>query len=968
MTNDAQGNAYPSGKSTTGYLQSICSDAGNIVLGLFLPYDYNGNPSGEWRKLSDITTSITTGNASCSVSMSPTNAAPGEFLAYGSDGYVRKWEFTDHQYKTWSDNWSGGTSYNPALTSSVVGSTTIPAALKAYGVDTTYWTGWQMTGVKYPVVAFFAWVNQGSIGMTCFVDVTTDTVINCIGSGSPAPEGWGGYHGSQGWGYMGPSSHYVQNNPTVLDSPGVAGEERWDMFITSIANNGGSTALAAKFVDTVNGCTGANSTWLALAQSWGSSGCITVNFQYNTPVAQNASSRDVQPYGSIAVGDRPGPWPHNSASCNGDGTTTNCWSQLRPIGLGDELVDPADSHGMGYADQFMVVGLNGTTAILARGMNPFPNGQNVCTYPMQAHASGFILSMVPTGLCSAGLNYYDYTNPYGSTIYYDNNLVVYGGHSVSVGGSLVAPYGGSGLPCGNLTGYAARDQSSFPAYVGNNPGIYNDMVYSFEGNCTGSDTSYVQSHPGANYTGNNHIFDGRPIGGGGGGAQYLSSNTLTKVTSTGQKFLYTISTPQGALNPKLKQALVWAGYYTLPDRSGPNCTIDDNHPGFAYVVIANECVSGSTAGTVYVDLPGLNNAGQCYVNTPNLLAPCVYVGNSAWSAYVEQDMHRDVLGLHHRVLTNGFNGPGRTINYANMKGDGSAGTYSFFQVSYPQGQRTDFWAALLPPWIPDSVNRTQHINVPVQIPPQPSGTTARVVFGYNPNLYCTSRQDTCTTGTSLSSGTFVTSLSFPGSHTRNDSTRWAGMNITVGAYPLTVTALGRYCLSGNSQTHQLTITTGPNNTPVLGSVNVNMSGCTPGTTVYGSLSPFVTLSANTQYYITSSEVSGGDTFWDTDSVLTTTTNAATLTGGVWCSAVSGGSCLYYGTQNSTYGPLNFQYTVAQTGIFSFGAENQTWAATSTTNPTTVNVPAFANSVLYYQIQTQQNGIITSWPMDITAVQ
>jgi hypothetical protein len=99
------------------------------------------------------------------------------------------------------------------------------------------------------------------------------------------------------------------------------------------------------------------------------------------------------------------------------------------------------------------------------------------------------------------------------------------------------------------------------------------------------------------------------------------------------------------------------------------------------------------------------------------------------------------------------------------------------------------------------------------------------------------------------------------------------MQITVGSSPLTVTALGRLVLSGNTQAHEITLVDAANN--LLGSVTVNTAGMTVGQFVYAALSSPVTLSASHVYYILSMENVGGD-FWYADNVNVTTTSAAIL--------------------------------------------------------------------------------------------
>lgn len=79
---------------------------------------------------------------------------------------------------------------------------------------------------------------------------------------------------------------------------------------------------------------------------------------------------------------------------------------------------------------------------------------------------------------------------------------------------------------------------------------------------------------------------------------------------------------------------------------------------------------------------------------------------------------------------------------------------------------------------------------------------------------------------------------------RADSPGWTGLKMTVGAQPLTVTSLGRYCSAGNSGTHELRLIRVSDNS-VVASTNASMSGCTAGQFKYATLASPVTLSANT---------------------------------------------------------------------------------------------------------------------------
>jgi hypothetical protein len=159
------------------------------------------------------------------------------------------------------------------------------------------------------------------------------------------------------------------------------------------------------------------------------------------------------------------------------------------------------------------------------------------------------------------------------------------------------------------------------------------------------------------------------------------------------------------------------------------------------------------------------------------------------------------------------------------------------------------------------------------------------------------------TVTAGASGTyFVTSESL--GTLRNNYTGYVGMNITVGAAPITVTALGRMVAGSNGGSHVVKIVQASTGTDVAGaSVAVNVATGTPGTFAYATLSSPVTLSANAAYYVVTQETFGGDPWYDYDSSVQTTT-AATVTSAVYS---SGSSYVTLGSTSHTYGPVSLQY-------------------------------------------------------------
>ncbi len=66
------------------------------------------------------------------------------------------------------------------------------------------------------------------------------------------------------------------------------------------------------------------------------------------------------------------------------------------------------------------------------------------------------------------------------------------------------------------------------------------------------------------------------------------------------------------------------------------------------------------------------------------------------------------------------------------------------------GRRSDVMGVQLPPWPnEDSIVRNTFVKVPVKLSGQ-AGTSVRIRFGYNPSLFCSSRQEQCSTAVSNS--------------------------------------------------------------------------------------------------------------------------------------------------------------------------------------------------------------------------
>jgi hypothetical protein len=148
---------------------------------------------------------------------------------------------------------------------------------------------------------------------------------------------------------------------------------------------------------------------------------------------------------------------------------------------------------------------------------------------------------------------------------------------------------------------------------------------------------------------------------------------------------------------------------------------------------------------------------------------------------------------------------------------------------------------------------------------------------------------------------FLTGFALNGPALRSNYGNFVGMKFTVGGTPLTVSSLGRICITGNSGTHTVKLVTASNGANVAGgSVSVPMAGCTAGQFKYVGLPAAVILAANTAYYVVSLEVNGGDQWYDSGTVSSTT--AATVNNSVYFNGTSW--LLFNGANTSMCRPIS----------------------------------------------------------------
>jgi len=296
----------------------------------------------------------------------------------------------------------------------------------------------------------------------------------------------------------------------------------------------------------------------------------------------------------------------------------------------------------------------------------------------------------------------------------------------------------------------------------------------------------VNSHPWA-FDGGNHpnaaganatpweairAFDNIPVQGG--------TNEPTYTPVTGQLY---VATPASILdaddpfgygsvvpfNRKLMATGASCGSHPLIDLSGPTSSIATGTLGSYTYCIARangECYTGSTAGQVYVNCPGVTSttcAGSgIHGGTPLGVGNDICVGNigNAANAIIQYTLDRtDYSGTSRRALVSATARLRMVYGFENnaLLPDNSWILYRQEWLNY---QRAELWMAhSLPYPEPDSVARGTFVPIVLSNLLGPAGTNNAIVeFGYQeygaPQLInCTTRNDACiATGSSVITG------------------------------------------------------------------------------------------------------------------------------------------------------------------------------------------------------------------------
>jgi hypothetical protein len=149
--------------------------------------------------------------------------------------------------------------------------------------------------------------------------------------------------------------------------------------------------------------------------------------------------------------------------------------------------------------------------------------------------------------------------------------------------------------------------------------------------------------------------------------------------------------------------------------------------------------------------------------------------------------------------------------------------------------------------------------------------------------------------------------SFTGGSTRNSQTGPAGIDFIVGSNALVVTALGRWTVSGNSQSHYINLSTADvgSSPTTLATVTINTSGLPVGFGYVNLATPFI-IYPGRKYSVMSQEIGAGDFNYNNDTTMSVTADATWVNS---CFLTSGATGVLAETAGASYGGSNFLYEI-----------------------------------------------------------
>jgi hypothetical protein len=247
------------------------------------------------------------------------------------------------------------------------------------------------------------------------------------------------------------------------------------------------------------------------------------------------------------------------------------------------------------------------------------------------------------------------------------------------------------------------------------------------------------------------------------GAEQLGCGPVRTLTNVSGN-IYTIQT-LGSASPsnttyKVQPMIGWAGKYQLQDVSGPSSNIASTPYSMCFVLTAGECYSGSSANTVYVNVPVLynppyGNSGFCTASVSWANIPCVFFGDNAPGGGIRQFgiSRDDHTGAYSRFLSNGWSSMGRHYPYSHSTVYRNGQWTMLMGTNLIDGFSTAGFMIQLPPWVERRDPDNDFKQVQIQVPA--GDRYAEVQFGYSRyigadqsaanGLFCTPRAESCNT-------------------------------------------------------------------------------------------------------------------------------------------------------------------------------------------------------------------------------
>ncbi len=828
----------------TGYLTNVVDSAGGEALLLWIPFNSDGSSRAETRLLamgSKTPGSARLNTSGDSLPFGPTGIS-GYFFdntdgtsAYTIDVNNRVWKLTYseafagcagyiafHPYPTYGN-------YNPNtaiaddcfewtnLTPSSGGHDVQSQMVTAYQTGLNYLgqsvgpphTGFDLGWMNSPVVAGFdggyfsaSMGNvQNHIGIMASFDSTAGVLRSIRNSWNEGDCRWCGLHdapvltmGSWRFAVIDPQADTGASNLVFPDS--------FKMNVTEV-NRAGAGSSA---VWDCGGCSGGpqQSTSISGTEAYtcpanllapygafsGTANCIQVEVS-SPPCQQNPNSTYTFPNGMIEKQEFPCTTP-------GFGSANGNWSKLQDMQPGDWLLTNAGNQNENLV--LLSVTYNSATNISlwllrwagSNYLNPLFGSINDMNN--SAHASPWWLFTGPTYATNAEA--LDASN--ASNTWTKSNPLRFSSHGSA------APGAGSGHYSYQQTWFGGRYIGSVNTTVPNL--LWSAMQPSasswpsFAGSGNGASNSLAQSYNSGTYAPNaaNPPFfvDYRhfnPSGGGGiesnGGAPF-GSMSLSLVSGTSQTFQVAADCcAAGPSDYKRLGLSGFAGRYLARDVSSPATGNTGDLPSWSYcrAFNANECIEGSSAGSLYMSLPSVDLTSQCASSQFTQAIPCLYQP-APWSGQsIQFRIDRgDFSGLTTRKFGYVHGHPGTAYEYSNCRPTADA-QFMFCPGYWLDGVRVEWLAYRIPPAFPaDSVNRTSFVPVTLTYQGVPFAINIRARFGYFENggdlLQCTAYGQDCST--EIPSGSASDPYSFTNEMvTRQGCANGASCTITIPSLP-----------------------------------------------------------------------------------------------------------------------------------------------------------------------------------------